>query len=69
MNGIDACTGAGVTASRAARSRASFSGGIRHLIARARAAALESVVEADPVSRFVSKSLKNGILVRIYVEN
>ena len=61
MDRVDTCASAGVPADRAPASRRSFLWGIVYLVADAVASALEGVVEADPVTRFVSQRLQAGI--------
>lgn len=49
---------AGVTTGRAPVSRASLGGSVSNLVAYSTATALESMVKPNPVSNFVSESLK-----------
>jgi hypothetical protein len=53
VDGVDAAAGASVLADRAAGSRGSLRRGVADLVAGAGAAALEDVVEAEPVADFV----------------
>ena len=57
MDGVNAGARAGVAASGAAERLGSLSGGVRDLVAGAGAAALEGVVETDPVTGLVGQSL------------
>ena len=57
MDGVNAGARAGVAASGAAERLGSLSGGVRDLVAGAGAAALEGVVEANPVTGLVGQSL------------
>ena len=57
VDGVNARARAGVAASGSAERLGSLSGGVRDLVAGAGAAALEGVVETNPVASLVRQSL------------
>jgi len=61
-DGVNTSTTAGITISGATRGRRSLGRGIGNRITRARATALEGVVEANPVTDFVSDSLSEVVV-------
>ena len=61
VDGVNAGAGAGVAADGATVRGLALRGGVRNAVAGAAAAALEGVVETDPVARLVGESLDTDI--------
>ena len=61
VDGVNAATGAGVAAGGAAECLGGLSGGVRDLVAGAGAAALEGVVETEPMTSLVGEGLEDGM--------
>jgi len=61
-NGVNTSAAAGITTSGATRGSRSFGRSIGNRITRTRATALEGVVEANPVTDFVSDSLSEIVV-------
>ena len=56
-DGVNACGAAGIAANRAARGGRGLCGGIADEVTGTGAAALESIVQTEPMTNFVSERL------------